>query len=133
MRKHSWISNCFKLQIWGDLASSYLSRIYRITYFNPFKNMLGKLDPFTFFSLYHQTDYWLLVLRMTFFNRICKKKKVSNIWYHLKKKLFLSVLMITLKKLVWKSVSSPPFKKTHLYTIRPPSFYNLSDFPSEGG
>ena len=32
--------------------------------------------------------------------------------------------MITLKKLVRKSIS-PPFKKTHPYTILPPLFYNL--------
>ena len=41
-----------------DVASYDLSKIYRITCLNPFKNKFDELNQFSFFVLlYHQTDY----------------------------------------------------------------------------
>ena len=153
MRLHSWHSHqlretwqvCefrtlpnFKYGMILPIAtSSYLSKTYQVTFFNLFKNILGKLNPLAHFSvlLYHMTDYFRLLHKMTFFYGIVEEEKInvsSNIWHNLNGKTIstVNVKMITLKNLVPKKISSP-FKKTHCFTILPPTFYNLLDSPSE--
>ena len=43
------------------VTNSHLSKIHQITYINPFKNIMGKLSPFSFFSVSKQSSGGVLL------------------------------------------------------------------------
>ena len=73
-------------------ATESVSELFKFSYPNLFKNILGYLNPVTFFHFVILSDWLLLLLRITFFLRIVEEEK--NIYVQtcdtiLTEKLFL--------------------------------------------
>ena len=126
-----WSSNCSKLQIWGDLTNCY-----RITYFNPFKNILGKVIPYPFFRF----DIPLNILLTYTYNGFLlenwggrKTYLCPNIWHNLNGKVVSKYKNVNLEKISPKNYQLPLlFKRPISISYFHPLFINYWILPSEG-
>ena len=120
MRIHSpCISNCSKLQIWGDLISCYqflsinnLSN--NLSILNLFKTYWANLIHLLFpVLLHHWTDYWFLLQEFLSSMELWRKNKklCPNIWHNLNVKWLLNIKMTIFKKSIRIKVSASPLLK----------------------
>ena len=59
-----------------DFAAESVSKLFKLTYPNLFKNILGYLNPVTFFHFVILSDWLSLLLRITFFFSIVAEEKI---------------------------------------------------------
>ena len=57
------------------LGTESVSELFKLTYSNLFENILGYLNPVTFFHFVILSDWLPLLLRITFFFRIVEEEK----------------------------------------------------------
>ena len=58
-----------------DFAAESVCELFKLTYPNLFKNILGYLNPVTFFHFVILSDWLTLLLRITIFFRIVEEEK----------------------------------------------------------
>ena len=93
---------------WCLLQWSYLFPVINHNHLNSDETKQNLIHLLFFVLLNHQTNYWLLLLRMTFAYKIKEEQKnkcMSNIWYNFNGKV--NIKMKSLKKLHRKYIILP--------------------------